>query len=169
MWIWLSRVQIPSATPPFQDQCLCRVSAPSVRHVAFRIESLLTLLPGPSVLDTPKTGSSGKFGFSLPPDAPSRTLDSALNPTAAPARRPSCTPPLSALLLLYRWHGTTSVLVRCTSLVHPLCIWTYNVNVGPLVAGVPPGGMGPSLGYHPENHRFGEREGTEGPRKRMAP
>ena len=39
--------------------------------------------------------------------------------------------------------------------MHPLCIWTYNVNVGPLVAGVPPGGMAPRLVITPKTTDLG--------------
>src|ERR1017187_8039448 len=38
----------------------------------------------------------------------------------------------------YWGHGTAGVLVPCASLVHPLCIWTNNVNVSPLAACVSP-------------------------------
>src|ERR1017187_8227813 len=56
--------------------------------------------------------------------------------TACVARMPRIgqTPCLATLL----GHGTAGVLVPCASLVHPLCIWTNNVNVSPLAAGVSP-------------------------------
>src|ERR1039458_1992241 len=60
--------------------------------------------------------------------------------TACVARMPRIgqTPCLATLLGARHCWRIGPVCIPCAPLVHPLCIWTNNVNVSPLAAGVSP-------------------------------